>query len=225
MFATCAFAADLPAPVYKAPPAQIADLFTGTWIVGEAGYSEGSAKTDIAGLPKIKPAGFIGGAGLQHWSRLSSGVYLGLGSTIDYADQSDKVAFGKTSSVTGKETWLGRTTVKLGMAPSPNLLLYVDGGAAYGRTQGIISSPGFSAKASDTQAGWTIGAGADYALSSSSYTAPLAVVPGATIGFEYAYVDLGRGTYCFTCSPVGLGVHANNKDNLFLINYKYRFGS
>jgi outer membrane immunogenic protein len=225
VFASPAFAADVPVqPVYKTPPVAY-DPFAGWWLMGEAGYSDGSLKSNIQGLAKIKDIGFIGGVGVVGRTKGIGGFYWGLASSINYADQSGKIHPNANTTITGKENWLGRTTVQAGWAFTPNLLVYVDGGVAYGNSKISIATPGFAAKASDTSAGYTLGAGFDYALSSSAYTAPLAVLPGSTIGFEYAYIDFGKANYCFACNGGGVGVPVKNKDNLFMLNYKYRFGS
>jgi outer membrane immunogenic protein len=218
-------AANLPIKAPLPTPAP-ADLFTGWWLMGEVGYSDGSAKVDPSlGIPKIKPAGFIGGVGILARTRLSAGIYLGLASTFDFSGETKTVSDGFGDSIKAKLTSVGRTTVQAGMLLTPNLLAYVDGGVAYGRTSGLLTMSGGSMKVSDTSAGYTFGAGVDYALTSSAVTAPLLSMSGTTVGFEYAYVDLGKADYCIACGPVGAGVQAKIKDNLFLVNFKYKFGS
>lgn len=90
--------------------------------------------------------------------------------------------------------YLGTARGRLGYAPWPSLLAYVTGGLAFG---GVMESASFgqnlapsllasgSAKGSsfDNRAGWTLGAGLEYALT-----------PALSAKVEYLYYDLGGKT-------------------------------
>lgn len=218
LWGSAAFAADLPQPppTYKTPAASPADLFTGWWLIGEAGYGQGTLDPAPAGIANIKPEGFIGGVGIQSRAKVAPNVYLGLASSIDFGDMNGSIHPGGGLTVTGKHDWLGRTTLSLGYLVLPNLLAYVDGGVAYGNTKASITAGGFATHTAQTSVGWTLGGGVDYSIAQW--------LPNATLGFEYAYVDLGSSAYCFPAGPACIGVKAKDSDNLFLANFKYRFG-
>ena len=213
-FTIPAFAADLPRqePVYKAQP--VADLFTGWWLTGEVG--DGKSKISSSGIANTDLSGLMGGGGLLFRTRLSSGLYLGLASTIDAASIKKTASFG-----TAKTTWLGRTVLQLGVTPVPNLLVYADGGVAYDRTKVVI--PGVI-NDRENAAGWTLGAGFDYALPAAITNFGGGYLAGSTIGFDYAYVNLGNSVFC-TSGTLCVGVRGKNVENLFLANFKYRFGT
>jgi outer membrane immunogenic protein len=87
--------------------------------------------------------------------------------------------------------WDGRA--RLGFLPTERLLVYGTGGLAYGEVQanlewsnvfsGIVTSRYWQGSDSDVRVGWTLGAGAEYALTSS-----------ISIRAEYLYLDLAKST-------------------------------
>ena len=93
-------------------------------------------------------------------------------------------------SVNGKTSlsWLGTTRARLGFVATPDnrLLIYATGGVAYGggtsnfsvfdSTRGAF----WTGSPSSTRVGWTIGGGAEYAVTNN-----------VTIRGEYLYADLG----------------------------------
>jgi outer membrane immunogenic protein len=84
---------------------------------------------------------------------------------------------------------------------------YITGGGAFGNIQ--ASTPGL-AGASTTNAGWTVGAGLEFA-----------VAPRWTLKAEYLYVDLGK----FNCG-IGCGAPTDNvtfTTNLIRAGFNYRF--
>lgn len=213
-----ALAADVPSPppVVRAAP-QPYDPFTGWALIGEVGYGEGKLNPEINGVADIKPVGFVGGVGVQYRSRVGN-AYFGIASTIDFSSMKDTISPSNNVSVTGKTTWLGRTTLQLGTQVFPNWLVYVSGGAAYGSNKATIAFGGNSVTDAQTSAGWTVGAGVD--INISQYIA------NSTLGFEYAYVNLGNSAYCFAVGGGAcFGVNAKDANNLLFVNYKYKFGS
>jgi outer membrane immunogenic protein len=87
--------------------------------------------------------------------------------------------------------WFGTARVRFGYVPTQRLLVYGTGGLAYGEVQGnlewsnvfsgIATSRYWQGSDSDVRVGWTLGAGAEYALTSS-----------ISIRAEYLYLDLGK---------------------------------
>jgi outer membrane immunogenic protein len=103
------------------------------------------------------------------------------------------------NTVEEKVEWLGTVRARLGYLPTPNLLTFVTGGLAYGEIErngaytgsngvtGILvpigydctAQPCFSGSRKDTEFGWTMGGGLEYAI-----------VRNWTIRGEYLYVSL-----------------------------------
>jgi outer membrane immunogenic protein len=118
--------------------------------------------------------------------------YLGFSddSTLVVNDVDVPFISGDSSDVTSKLSldaeWFGTLRGRLGFA-ADNFLIYGTGGLAYGHVQGSAvgelvngaETIGYDASASDTNWGWTAGAGIEYGLDNLS------------LGIEYLYVDLG----------------------------------
>ena len=84
-----------------------------------------------------------------------------------------------------KLNWYGTVRARLGVAATDRFLAYATGGLAYGRTTSYINGKAFDETISEsvkkTKAGWTIGAGAEYAITDN-----------VTFKTEYLYTDLGK---------------------------------
>jgi outer membrane immunogenic protein len=101
---------------------------------------------------------------------------------------------GDFLSVNGKTSlsWLGTTRGRVGFVVTPDnrLMIYGTGGVAYAggtsnfsvfdSTHGVF----FTGKPSSSRVGWTIGGGAEYAITNN-----------ITIKGEYLYADLGKSTF------------------------------
>ena len=75
--------------------------------------------------------------------------------------------------------WLGTVRGRVGFA-FDRFLPYVTGGAAVGDVRGSVTAPVTILSGTNTQAGWTLGAGVEYAFT-----------PSLSGKAEYLYVDLG----------------------------------
>jgi outer membrane immunogenic protein len=87
--------------------------------------------------------------------------------------------------------WIGTTRARLGFSPMPDnhLLLYATGGLAYGGGNASISATApngasWYASNSSTEVGWTIGGGAEYALTQNW-----------TVKAEYLYYSLQSANF------------------------------
>src|SRR5271157_413453 len=88
--------------------------------------------------------------------------------------------------------WLGTTRARLGFVATPDnrLMIYATGGVAYGGGSSSFSAFDtrndflFSGSPSSSRVGWTIGAGAEYAITNN-----------ITIKGEYLYYNLGSTTF------------------------------
>jgi outer membrane immunogenic protein len=137
-----------------------------------------------------------------------------------------------TATISGtfaqKLPWFGTVRARLGFEPSDRWLLYVTGGLAYGEVDStasftlVAASPAGtttftgSASGSNTQVGWTIGGGAEWALW-NQWSAKL----------EYLYMDLGTFSATFAGLTPGttLTTSSHVTDNIFRAGINYHFGA
>lgn len=98
-------------------------------------------------------------------------------------------------SVDGKIDWFGTLRLRAGALVTPNTLVYATGGLAYGRVEhasegsltflaGPVTVPLFAGNDRDWETGWTVGGGAELALTGAM-----------TLRAEYLYYDLGDSSY------------------------------
>src|SRR5690242_9549021 len=138
-------------------------------------------------------AGIVGGWGFghSHWSGTASDFDVSgglIGGTLGYNWQNGPTVLGVETDLAwsgidgnsaGRKTennWLGTTRARLGYAID-RWMPYVTGGLAYGDIKARMA--GLSGE-SESNVGWTAGAGAEFALA-GNWTAK----------GEYLYVDLG----------------------------------
>ena len=207
--AQSATAADLSvAPLYKAPPPAMAPAYNWSGFYlginggGGWGHSNWDTSSDRIGLS----GGLVGGTAGYNW-QIGRAV-LGLEGDIDWANlkgtnTSTLCPLGCSTS----DTWLSTVRGRAGYAFG-GVLPYVTGGLAVGDIR--AATPGF-AGATNTSAGWTAGAGVEFAL------------PGNwSAKAEYLYVDLGR----FNCGVSCNGLPTDNvsmHDNVVRAGVNYRF--
>jgi outer membrane immunogenic protein len=91
-----------------------------------------------------------------------------------------------TGSFNTRINWLGTVRGRIGYA-FDRFLPYITGGVAFGGVRGAyaVTTPAgaFTATGSDTNFGWTLGGGLEYAFT-----------PNLSLKAEYLYVDLGDVT-------------------------------
>jgi opacity protein-like surface antigen len=197
----------VPAIVAKAPYVEpIAYSWTGGYFGGEIGYSFGNNDATFTffpdffgtvGLPAttgLRSSGINGGAEWGYNYQIGK-IVFGLESDISWVDRRASVSangvalFGIpfTTVTIEKLDWLGTSRVRLGVTPFDRLLIYATGGVAYSHvTAGTtVSFPliTYSGEQSRLQAGWTAGAGAEYAFTNT-----------LSAKAEYLYYDLGGAT-------------------------------
>jgi outer membrane immunogenic protein len=204
VFASSAYAADLPARSAAAVPAPVAVANWGGFYMGvNGGYGWASEKdpyvTPVIG--KFQPKGGL--FGLQAGYNHQIGSYV-LGVEADYAwaGMSDSYtiagstvlnghALSASASIKTEQTSLGTVRARAGYAID-NLLLYATGGYAYGGNKITLSGNatwngvnwGAQAGTSKNYAGWVIGVGTEYAFTKN-----------VSAKVEYLYADLGSKTY------------------------------
>lgn len=182
--------------------------WTGPYVGVNAGYGGGdysypfSGTTDaagtnpVAGRLKQSSSGPLGGGQVGYNLQGPHGLVLGLETDIDAANirgrsslySADSAGTTTTASVESKIEYLGTVRGRIG-APifDGRFLPYVTGGFAYG---GVNNRAGFGCSTcstgggfstgTQTQTGWTVGAGTEYALDRH-----------LSFKVEYLYTDLG----------------------------------
>jgi outer membrane immunogenic protein len=176
-FAGSASAADLAVPVDP-----VYD-WSGFYVGATAGYGWGESNhTDTVGTTSgdFDIEGFVGGATLGgNWQ--SGSFVFGIEGDISYSDidgDSSNPICGAGGCSTDID-WLGTLRGRGGFA-FDQLLIFAAGGLAVGDVSADCCG-GFSE--SDTRVGWTIGGGAEWAISEA-----------LSVKAEYLYVDLGSVT-------------------------------
>lgn len=179
VLATPAAAADL---AYKAPAAAyaVAPVFTwtGFYLGANAGYGWGEAdySSDIDG--------FAGGIQAGYNYQLSGPIVIGVEADIQYSNIGSGVF---------ELDYFGTVRARAGFAVD-QFLLFGTAGFAYGR--GTYELAGLSND--QTNMGWTVGAGAEYAIDMNW-----------SVKAEYLYMDLGSETYATVGGPIEVGLTSN----------------
>ncbi len=126
--------------------------------------------------------GFIGGLQAGYNWQFANNVVLGIEADIDWADLggNSTIVAGSAGVATGSLDYFGTIRARLGYA-FDRVLPYITGGVAYGKTDfGTI----YGTSTSETNWGWTIGAGVEYAFTNN-----------ITAKLEYLYIDLDGSSY------------------------------
>lgn len=177
--AGAASAADLPS--YKAPPPPPPAMWDWTgWHIGVSGSYGGGSANYASNIWSFGPplavwnnvnsstgtSGYLVGFQTGFLWQFPNRVVVGYESEYNYADvRSDNNGLWGGSNT--RLNWFGGERLRFGYAFG-RLLPYVTGGLAYGklRANGYDAVGGFlfQTNASTWQAGWTVGAGVEYAL-------------------------------------------------------------
>jgi outer membrane immunogenic protein len=216
LFSFATYAADLPntkGPPAFAPPPPVFS-WTGGYIGLNAGYGFGDPGIALIGLGgagwgayypplggyNFTRSGFTGGEQSGFNYQLGSFV-LGVEGDFQYSD----IGGGSYTTGTGfggyavtlrqRMDWFGTDRVRLGFTPMDRLLLYATGGLAVGRisTASQLDFTGathYDQYGGQTRAGWTAGAGVEYALTNNW-----------SVKVEYLYYDLGTTTLIANGNP------------------------
>jgi len=218
-----ALAADMAAPVYKAPPPPAPVCVWCGWYVGvNAGgavnnstYSvepaggfltiplflpDNGQRTASANLNQTSFTGGIQGGynyqtGMWVWGVETDFNYKGENQTSNVNRQLvEPLAGNFVTSVNEKFDWFGTFRGRVGITPTPTMLIYGTGGLAYGHVSSAsnvmftLGGDTYTGAASATKAGWTAGAGAEWMFAHNW-----------SLKVEYLYVDLGKLSYTSAC--------------------------
>ena len=200
---SCVFAISLPSAVFAADPSipESAYDWTGAYIGAQGGYVWSSADVsnmEFEGAPSGIPSfdvdldGAMGGltAGLNYQT---GRVVFGLESDISLAwiSGSDDTYEGSPGFTSEADlNWLSTLRARACIT-SDRILVYATGGLAIGEVEGTIHDDYglagiITTHDTTTHLGWTMGAGAEYALSDQ-----------LTLKAEYLYYDLGKEQMSF----------------------------
>ncbi len=202
-----ASAADLPrgSMPYKAPAYVAQYNWTGVYLGINGGGGWGDSDWNGFAVSNSPSGGMIGATAGYNWQGVGTPWVFGIEGDIGWTDLKDSVACAGLNCQT-RNNWLGTVRGRVGYA-FDRFLPYFTGGVAFGDVE--ANRTGF-AGVSDTNAGWTIGAGIEGVI-----------VGNWTAKLEYLYVDLGE----VTCSAASCGV-ATNVDmsaNILRAGLNYRF--
>ena len=116
-----------------------------------------------------------------------------------------------------KLSWFGTSRTRFGFLATPSTLIYGTGGIAYGQvksdyTINLGGAPFASVNFKDVKAGWTAGAGVEFAFA-SNWSAKL----------EYLYMDLGDSEITVNVAGVSTRVTRSFTDHIGRVGVNYRF--
>lgn len=212
-----ALAADLPShkgpPAYAPPPAftwegwhigfsggyagGTADYAQSIWSFGPAGFGAWNGNTSTG------TSGFLVGYQSGYTWQLANNFVVGYESEFNYADVSSSNSGAWFGGVNTRLEWFGAERLRFGYAFG-RFLPYITGGLSYGlvRATGsdFVGGALFPTNASAWQAGWTVGAGLEYAfwgnmsVKAEYLYASMKGPNGSSIGFPFGYRTFdGRG--------------------------------
>ncbi len=177
-----------PQSFYKAP-SEIPFNWTGFYAGINGGYAWGRSSWSDPAIGAnsgnfITSGGLVGGQVGYNWQ--TGAVVLGIESDADWMRiKGSTTGPGGVCLADGggqcqtQQSWVGTTRARVGYA-FDRWLPYVTGGVAYGNIQ-VVQPSGTS---SNTNVGWTAGAGVEYAIN-RNWSAKL----------EYLHIDLGTATF------------------------------
>jgi outer membrane immunogenic protein len=209
LLSTGAFAADIVSPAPEVTPVF---SWTGAYVGLNAGFGGGKFKHE---LPVGGPApsfnassnGFVGGVQVGYNYQIDQWV---VGAEADFQGASIKgetdLGFAFGPKLGTKLDWYGTVRARAGVLATDRLLVYATGGLAYGHTKTYMEDSVFGISESKTKAGWTVGAGVEYA-----------VTDHLSLKTEYAYTDLGKAQVLYDMFDRKVNFHSVK----FGINYKF----
>ncbi|TPJ46733.1 porin family protein [Mesorhizobium sp. B2-7-1] len=199
-----AYAADV---LQEAPVAASYD-WTGAYIGVNAGGGFGTFKLSPSGggpgSIDLSASGFLGGIQAGYNWQAGQFVY-GVEADFQGADIKGDLSISGPFLET-KIDWFGTLRARIGYTPVDRFLVYGTGGLAYGHEK--ISAPGLDL--SKTKVGWTVGAGAEYAITNNW-----------SLKSEYLYTDLGKAT--FNPGGGGVGVDVKVPFHTVRVGLNYKF--
>lgn len=207
-------------PVYKTPVV-VAPVYnwTGCYVGGNVGATWGRADiTNVSNFASVSGtnSGFAGGMQVGCDYQMNQWV-IGFRNLFDWTSLDSSVSFANGYTGSSDTSWFDILTARGGYLVQPNLLLYVQGGAAWMRSNQYINNPAGAqvAQFSSNKSGWTIGGGVEYMFA-----------PRWTAFLEYNYLNFGTSSGSWTgAAPcaAGCSVDVKRDSQNILLGVNYRF--
>jgi outer membrane immunogenic protein len=207
IFSLPALAADIPSQMEQPAPAAYVPVFswTGFYIGGELGWLRTDPNFSTAALLLGTPFFVTSGSNKNGLTYGILGGYnyqigqLVLGAEGDFSGWT--IGQLRYTAITGdfltaQSKWGGSIRARLGYAVD-HALFYLTGGAAFLSNQTFIPFTGIAIGSDDTRAGWTVGAGIDYAFANNWFT-----------GIEYRYSQYETNNFVYPIPILNLGLVA-----------------
>ena len=227
LFATSAFAADL--PVRQVAPAPVPYVAPTTWsgcyVGGNLGGAFGDASlSGPAGTVSTNGSGFAGGGQIGCDYQFGGGWVIGFRDMFDWTSNSHSGTFaagsfgaplaGTQAVANFNNQWFDTLTARIGYAVQPAWLLYFQGGAAWGHTSANVTYAGVQyGQTSQTRTGWTLGGGAEWMFA-----------PHWSAFLEGNYMDFGSTSGSVTgAGGVVYPVSAKATETTVLLGVNYRW--
>ena len=240
--ASSAFSADAIIYTDVSPIAPVSAYdWSGAYLGLNFGYAGGKAKhpygitfqaESLGGSLDMNSSGFFGGV-QAGWNFQSDQMVYGLEADFQGAniEGTTRVSLNEgASSLNGeagtKLNWFGTVRARLGYTVTDRFLAYATGGLAYGSTKSfmngqmtcaangqVICTGSFDESVKKTKAGWTVGAGVEYAVTNNW-----------SVKTEYLYTDLGKANV-FSFNDLGMNATIDRKFNFHTarIGFNYKF--
>jgi outer membrane immunogenic protein len=228
-------AADLKAPVYKAPPPPPVYVYnwTGCYIGGNGGglwltkdysltsigiNSFGSVSTPGLGMGSHDASsGIVGIQGGCNYQVAGTGWVFGIQGDYDWANAkgSHVDPFDGFTTLTSNTKSLASVTGRVGYAWD-RFLLYVKGGGAWERDDYswfLNAAPANALVGSETRGGWTVGIGGEYAF-----------LDWLTGFIEYDYYDFGTRSVEFSGSTFNATFDIRERKSVVKAGLNFKFG-
>jgi outer membrane immunogenic protein len=203
-------AADLSvAPIYKAPPMVPVPAYnwSGFYVGVNGGGAWGTSNWSTPSNSFNLSGGQVGGTAGMNWQ--AGRAVFGLEGDVDWSGVRGRAAPTLCPGCATNNDWLATVRGRAGYA-FDRFMPFVTGGLAVGDIR--ATAPG-AAGATQTNAGWTVGGGVEFALTNN-----------LTAKAEYLHVDLGNMNCGFSCG-VATGNNVSVREDIVRGGVNYRFGN
>ena len=220
-FATAASAADLKMPVKALPPPPPPFSWNGFYIGGEFGgaWANGSVTDSLFGFSaSTSHEGWLAGGVVGYNYQGASNIVFGVEGDFDWTSISATGNGVLTPrgllQASAKTDWVSSLAGRIGFA-ADKALFYVKGGGAWvGNSASITDlTTGASVSASNTNSGWLLGAGMEWAFA-SNWSAK----------FEFDYIGLRSWSWNSVLFPLETFTANRNISGVRKVGLNYRFG-
>ncbi len=188
--------------------------WTGFYVGGHAGVLQNNSRwTDPLGafVPfSTDGTGFLGGVQIGYRHQIGQ-IVLGVEADGSFLSLEGKgqcaAAVGSTCRT--RADWAGSVRGRVGYA-FDRFHVYATGGLAFANFKFDQTAVGVQSWGTHMRTGWTVGAGAEYALTNNW-----------VLGAEYRYSDYGKKTHSGGLGPVSVGFKETSHQGTLRASYKF----